>query len=104
MLQTKYIAIEEFIGMSRQSVPNFFHRLRYVAFKDYKKDLEDHLLDDPGVIVEIDESLVVKVKYHRGKDIFRKQVWFFGLRERHSCRCYFEIVANRDRDSIKHNI
>lgn len=33
-------------------------------------------------MVEIDESLFVKVKHNKGKDLGRPQIWVFGMYER----------------------
>jgi transposase-like protein len=54
-----------------------------------------------GRVVEIDESLFVKVKHFKGKDLKRPQVWVFGmyerpLRESDNRRCLFIPVPKRD--------
>ncbi|CAF1090388.1 unnamed protein product [Brachionus calyciflorus] len=54
-----------------------------------------------GKIVEIDESLVSKVKYNRGKGLKKKQIWMFGLVERcPNGRCYIEIVPDRKAETL----
>jgi hypothetical protein len=51
-------------------------------------------------VIEIDESLFVKVKHHKGKDLSRSQVWVFGFYERDDTRsnkrCLFVVVPKRD--------
>ena len=53
-----------------------------------------------GRIVEIDESLFIKVKHKRGRDILRPKVWVFGLYERATAdqpkRVLFFKVDSRD--------
>lgn len=44
--------------------------------------------------------LYKQVKHNRGKDLMRDQVWVFGMRERHTSKCYFEIVADRERRTL----
>jgi hypothetical protein len=63
-------------------------------------DKTNVVLGGEGKIVEIDESLFVKVKHHKGKDLRRPQVWVFGLTERESVgnkkRALFVVVPKRD--------
>ena len=56
-------------------------------------------------MVEIDESLFIRVKHHKGKDLKREQVWIFGMYERSlgpvkeaktKGRCLFFVVPKRD--------
>lgn len=52
-----------------------------------------------GVIVEIDESKFGKRKYNRGHRV--DGAWVFGGRERDDGRkCFFEVVAKRDKDTL----
>ena len=88
----KYSAIEEIFGKSRQTVSNVYHRFRFVVLTDYQ--FYPVKLVGLKTIVEIDDSLFAKVKSHRGKDLKRKQVWVFGLSERKTGKCYFEIGNN----------
>ncbi|CAF1098826.1 unnamed protein product, partial [Brachionus calyciflorus] len=47
-------------------------------------------------IVEIDESLFIKLKHFKGKDLKRPQVWVFGMYERSSKKNLFFVVPKRD--------
>lgn len=53
-----------------------------------------------GKIVEIDESLVVKRKYNRGR-LLNSQIWIFGGIVRNEPQsCFIEIVPNRKRETL----
>ncbi|CAF0771784.1 unnamed protein product [Brachionus calyciflorus] len=56
------------------------------------------LLGGSGKIVEIDESLYARVKFNKGKDLKRAQVWVFGLVERieNNSKCYMVLVPDRE--------
>jgi hypothetical protein len=60
------------------------------------------MLGGKGKVVEIDESLLAKVKHHRGKDLKRQQVWIFGLINRpgREKKCYIEIVPDRSAHTL----
>jgi transposase-like protein len=51
-----------------------------------------------SLIIEMDETVITKRKYHRGRLI--KQRWLFGGVERHSGICFLKMVANRKADSL----
>jgi len=81
------------IKACRQTLGDFYSSLRNVCTLALdKKNLK---LGGEGQIVEIDESLFARVKHKVGKDLFRKQVWVFGLVERSSGRVYFQVVPDR---------
>ncbi len=40
--------------------------------------------------------MFAKVKHFRGKDLKRKQLWVFGMKERESGKTYMEIVKTRN--------
>ena len=56
-------------------IGTLFRRLRNIVSTVMKK--EKISLDGENAIVEIDESLAARVKYHRGKDLLRKQVLIY---------------------------
>ncbi|CAF1001630.1 unnamed protein product [Brachionus calyciflorus] len=58
-----------------------------IVYKDLDK--ENLSLGGNGEVVEIEESLFVRIKHHNGKDLKREQVWVFGIYERNSRICLF---------------
>ena len=82
---------------------SIFQRIRLVVVNALKKT--PIVLGGSNRIVEIDESLFVRVKHGKGKDLRREQVWVFGLYERPTDqqkidkkkgRCLFFVVPKRD--------
>lgn len=53
---------------------------------------------DPSY-VEVDESYFFHRKYHRGR--YRRGTWVVGLIERHTGRCWLEIVQRRDAQTLE---
>jgi hypothetical protein len=57
------------------------------------------VIGGPGKIVEIDETLISRRKYERGRVV--NQVWLFGGVERGSSEnCFMEIVEARNADTL----
>lgn len=80
-------------NVSKRVVIDWFRFCRDIIFYHYRNDTE-HKIGGKGVIVEIDESLVSRRKYNRGRLI--SQVWMFGGIERENNKQFFaEIVADR---------
>jgi hypothetical protein len=69
-------------GTNRNTVRHLQQKLRIVTNQALCKS--DIILGGPGKIVEIDESLFVRAKHNRGKDLRRPQIWIFGLYERNA--------------------
>lgn len=86
--------LDEKVG--KDVIGTLFYRLRQMCSLGIgKKSLE---LGGNGKIVEIDESLYARVKFNKGKDLKRSQVWVFGLVERNDpeSKCYMTIVPDRE--------
>lgn len=100
-LQTRQSDQENIVGCKRQVICNFQQKVRLVTSKALNKSAI--ILGGPGKVVEIDESLFVKVKHHKGKDLKRPQIWVFGMYERSAeakKRCIFITVPKRDASTL----
>ena len=90
------------LSIDRHVVGKLYRMLRNVCCASISKSFEK--LGGTGQIVEIDESLVAKIKYNRGSGLKRKQVQIFGLVERSEKgkegRCYITIVKNRKAETL----
>jgi hypothetical protein len=84
--------------MHRTTIGAIFRRVRNVA--SLALDKANIKLGGRGLVVEIDESLFVRVKYNKGKDLRRKQVWVFGMVCRTTNKCFFTIVPNRRAETL----
>ena len=90
--------INQLVGVSANTIAAYKRRLRLILLTIYNKN---HIkLGGEGKVVEIDESLFIKVKHNRGRDILRPKVWVFGLYERATAnepkRVLFFKVDTRD--------
>ena len=57
----------------------------------WQENLQE-VLGGPGIVVEIDETVIVKRKYHKGRLL--KEIWVFGGIERESKKCFaVELLA-----------
>ena len=82
------------VGVCKQTVTSFNQELRLIAVLDLKR--EQIVLGGPGVEVQIDESMFIRVKHHKGKDLRRSQVWVFGLYDKENKLIVFVVVPSRD--------
>ena len=100
-LQTVQDDQSKTLKLTRPTIISFQQKLRLVTARALRKS--EIILGGPGKVVEIDESLFVKVKHHKGKDLRRPQVWVFGMYERSveaKKRCLFITVPKRDSHTL----
>ncbi|EGT39953.1 hypothetical protein CAEBREN_20458 [Caenorhabditis brenneri] len=84
-------------GVSLQTVVELQENFRQMTMQWFNREGKRHLkLGGPGKIVEIDETLVVRAKYNRGRNLNRKQIWVFGMIERGSKKVVMFRVQKRD--------
>ena len=72
--------VAQLVGVSAHTIAAHKRRLRLIILTIFNKN--GIKIGGPGKIVEIDESLFIKVKHNRGADTRREKVWVFGLYER----------------------
>ncbi|CAF1101313.1 unnamed protein product [Brachionus calyciflorus] len=79
--------------ITRKIVGLLYLRLRNICTRALDK--KNIRIGGQGHIVEIDKSMVARVKHNVGKDLARAQVWMFGMICRSDDLCYIEIVPDR---------
>ena len=72
--------VTQLVVVSTATIAAYKRRLRLIILTMFNKN--QIKLGGEGKIVEIDESLFIKVKHNRGHDTRRPKVWVFGLYER----------------------
>jgi hypothetical protein len=89
--------------VGKKSVIDWFNFMRdictdYVNSHTHKIGGYDE--DINPLIVELDETVIRKRKYHRGRVIPTNTQWLFGGIERISGECFLELVPNRRADTL----
>ena len=76
----QWLKLDLNIDVGRKTVGLVFQRLRNLCSRPNRDDKRK--LGRRRMIIEIDESLVFKIKYNRGSGLKRKKIWCFGMTER----------------------
>ena len=85
-------------NISKNYVSNWFLKFRILASIFHLIE-KAQSIGVPGKIVEVDECLLVKNKYHRGR-ILSGQRWIFGDIVTNTTDCFIEFVNNRSRKTL----
>ena len=70
----------QILDVHRNTISNYHKKIRLIILRQLNKN--EIKIGGLNKIVEIDESLFVRVKHNRGSDMHRQQVWIFGMYER----------------------
>jgi transposase-like protein len=85
-------------SISHKTAVNISMKLRHVLYINYDRISLHVCLDGSGKEVEIDESLLSKRKYNRGRAV--EPIWVFGAIERATGRYAVELVPNRSEATL----
>lgn len=86
-IRTPHKVIQKELDIGRNSITTWQQKFKLLAVKAFDKN--SITLGGTNVVVEIDESLFIKVTHHKGNDLARPQFWVFGLYERDTKRILF---------------
>ncbi len=85
------------VGVSENTVSFFYQQFRSACF-DYLMDMENELIGGKNKIVEIDETLMCKHKYNRGRIL--NDVWILGGICREDGKVFAIVVKNRNAETL----
>jgi hypothetical protein len=86
------------LSKSRMTIIKWTGMLRMVC--SWKLLSLDVRLGGQGMVVQIDESVVNKAKYHRGHTLYEPQKWIFGIYEVSTKRGLVFMVPNRKSETL----
>lgn len=93
-----YLAINN-IKISYHTINSIYSKLRNICSASVKS--RKIKLGGVNKVVEIDETLLAKIKYNKGSGLKRPQLWLFGMVERgDSGQCFLQIVNDRTSKSL----
>jgi transposase-like protein len=93
--------IEADFNFSHVTIGDWSRFCRDICLWHIETDLDNSVIGGPGRVVEIDESLIVRRKYNRGRML--TQEWVFGGTERRtdgSWNCFIEFVEDRTEHTL----
>ena len=96
--QTPISVTVEHLSISIQSLINHYNYCRDIC--SWQLLQQPIRLGGLNVVVQIDESLFVKAKYHLGHALYRPQRWVFGIYDTNSRQGYLTFVASRDEQTL----
>jgi len=89
------------LGISKKTVIDFYNFIREeCSAKLLRLPMEDKMLGGEGQIVEIDESLMIKRKYNRGRQRQQHNEWVFGMYDRQAKKGWIKFVQRRDEGTL----
>ena len=97
--QTPIHIAAEHLQISANTLVEHYNFLRDIC--SWKLIQEPIKLGGIDIVVQIDESVIVKAKYNRGHALHRAQRWIFGIYDTNSKTSYICFVNNRDVDTLQ---
>jgi IS1 family transposase len=99
--KTPAYLVKQEVEVAKQTITDWFNFCRDICCRWNQNHpvLLGGFSEDGSIgTVEIDESLLVRRKYNRGR--VKKEQWIFGIYERTSKKCFMSFVANRRAETL----
>src|ERR1700733_2222190 len=92
--KTSLMATVHPLGLSSKTVVDYYNYFREIcSWKLLNNQIQ---LGGPGLEVQIDESVFVKAKQNRGRNVRRRNTWVFGAYDVARKEGYMRFVRKRD--------
>jgi len=89
------------LDISQTTIVDWYNLLREeCSSKLLRLQQAEKMLGGAGQVVEIDESLMIKRKYHRGGVRQQHREWVFGMYDRTTKRGWIKFVPRRDEETL----
>lgn len=86
-------------GISESTVTDWYQKFRNMATFFYFAEINNKI-GGPDITIEIDESLLVKNKYRKGRKLSGQRWVFAGIERMNKAHFFIELVENRSRESL----
>lgn len=96
--KTPLSVTKQHLSLSQNTGVDWYQYMRDIC--SWKLLQEPIRLGGPGVIVQIDESLMVKAKYNRRRNLTLPQRWVFGIYDESKKMGYIRFVDRRDAQTL----
>jgi len=93
-LETSIVQTTNYAGVSSATVVQWYQNFQDICLSKLLRTLA--VLSEVGKIMQIDESVMVKAKYHRGRQLWEKQWWVFGVYDLEQKVGHIELVQQWD--------
>jgi hypothetical protein len=84
---------------SSATISRWYKKFRKIALLD-KLFRQDYAIGGPGVVIEIDETCIVKNKNHQGRQLAHQKWFFGGVVRGDNTKCFIEAVEKRDQVTL----
>lgn len=91
------ITASNIINIPRNSIYQQYRFLRDICSKNLLQ-MPDLILGGPGIVVQVDESVISRRKYHRGRVV--KEKWVMGLYDTSTKRGMVMYIPNRRAETL----
>jgi len=99
IVSTEVMKVAHEYSISGSSVTRYYKILRGLTIDYYLRN-EPRVISGPGLVIEWDETLLVKNKYRVGRQLSGQKWLFDGVVRGNTKQCFVEHVSRRDAETL----